>query len=234
MRKSERHPGRAVLAAALLAALGAWALFVTDGAAAQSGRRRPAQQTQKPEQSEPAGESESGPKTPAAKAAAAVQLIVMEQEDLAFGIDSVTRGDVMESFAARLGRSPSVSVKRAGRGSRGDANKLAKAETDAHVVLVTLEEDFAEPSRRGTRQSDYRSLVIRTYVYAPKTGSLRFSDTVYQRAARPTVGVGGVRLPVPTRTMGRYPSQLELRQAAQDAADRLLSRFQVAPPTDIP
>ncbi|HWS53483.1 MAG TPA: hypothetical protein VN228_05130 [Pyrinomonadaceae bacterium] len=233
MRKFSDHPGRGALGAALAVALASCALFAPGGASAQSGRRRPAQQTQQPAQAEPQGESESGPKRSEAKPAAAVQLIVMEQDDSAFGVDSVTRGDVMESFAGRLSRSPSVALTRAGRGGRGEANKRAKGEEHAHVVLVALEEDFGDPARR-TRQTDHRSLVIRTYVYAPKTGSLKFSDTVFQRAARPSVGVGGVRLPVPTRTIGRYPSQLELRQAAQDAADRLLSRFQIAPPADIP
>jgi hypothetical protein len=35
---------------------------------------------------------------------------------------------------------------------------------------------------------------------------------------------------VPTRRVERYPSQRELEQAARDAADRLLARFQVTPP----
>ena len=231
MRKLLGHPGRGALAAALLVAL-CWA----GGAAAQSGRKRSGPPTPQPAPAEPRGESESGPKTSVAKPAAAVAFAVMEQEDSAFGIDSMTRGDVLESFVARLGRSASVQVSRAGRGSRSDANKLAKADEHAHVVLVALEEDYyGDPGRRRrTRQSEQRSLVIRTYVYAPKTGSLKFSDTIYQRAARSSVGVGGVRLPVPTGTLGRYPSQLELRQAAQDAADRILSRFQIAPPVDIP
>lgn len=233
MRKLRRHPGRVAPAAALLLALATCAVFAGGGAAAQSGRKKTTPQTQPPAAAEPQGESESESRPRPAGANVAVSFVVMEQDDSAFGADSVTKGDVMESFTARLGRSASVSVTRAGRGSRGEATKRAKAEALAHVVLLVLEDDFEPGGGRG-RQSDRRSLVIRTYVYAPQTGSLKFTDTVYQRAARQTVGVGGVRLPVPTRTISRYPSQLELRQAAQDAADRLLSRFKIAPPPDNP
>jgi hypothetical protein len=41
-----------------------------------------------------------------------------------------------------------------------------------------------------------------------------------------------VRVPVPTRRVERYPSQNQLEQAARDAADRLLSRFQITPPPE--
>lgn len=234
MRKFQTHPGRAVLAALLLCALVSGALYAAGGAAAQSGRRKPAPKQPAPEAA-PQGESESGakPRPADTNPAAAASFVVMGQDDTAFGADSVTQGDVMESFTARLGRASSVSVTSAGRGTRGEALKRAKAETTAHVVLVVLEEEYGG-ARGGAGQADRRALVIRTYVYAPKTGSLKFTDAVYQRAVRQTVGVGGVRLPVPTRTISRYPSQLELRQAAQDAADRLLSRFNVVPPPDHP
>jgi hypothetical protein len=232
----EKFATRRAAAACLLLALGACALWAAGGAAAQSGRRRPAQQTKPQPTPGPAGESESGPgaRPAESKPGAVATFVVMGEEDSAFGVDSVTRRDVMDSFTARLRRSVSVSVSDAGRGTRGEAVKRAKSETTSHVVLVVLEEELGQPTQRGTSRADQRSLVIRTHVFAPKTGALKYSDTVYQRAARPSVGVGGVRLPVPTRTIGRYPSQLELRQAAQDAADRLLSRFQVTAPTDIP
>ncbi|HEX7956277.1 MAG TPA: hypothetical protein VF508_04995, partial [Pyrinomonadaceae bacterium] len=61
---------------------------------------------------------------------------------------------------------------------------------------------------------------------------LKFTDLVYQRPYNDSARVGGVRIPVPSRRVGRYPSQFELEQAGRDAADRLLSRFQVAAPQD--
>ena len=53
---------------------------------------------------------------------------------------------------------------------------------------------------------------------------------MFQRPYRDTATIGGVRVPVPSRRMERYPSQLQLEQAARDSADRLLSRFQITPP----
>jgi hypothetical protein len=205
------------------------------GAAAQSGRRKTAPKSPVPQATpEPAGESESGPRREESRANVVASFIVMAEEDASFWVDSVTRSDVLESFTTRLRRSPSVSVSDAGRGTRGEAVRRAKAEDASHVVLLAVEEEMGAPSSRNTQRADQRSLIIRTYVFAPKTGALKFSDTVYQRAVRQSVGVGGVRLPVPTRTISRYPSQLELRQAAQDAADRILSRFNARPAPDRP
>ena len=74
--------------------------------------------------------------------------------------------------------------------------------------------------------------MLRTYVYTPKTGDLKYSDTMYQRPYQDSARIGGVRVPVPSRRIERYPSQLQLEQAARDAADRLLSRFQITPPPE--
>jgi hypothetical protein len=161
----------------------------------------------------------------------------MELDELTFGSDYGMRGEVAESFAARLRRSPSVSVSGGGRGSRSDARQRAKGETTAFVVLVGLEDVYnggGGSGPRGSSQDRNRSLAVRTSVFEPKTGALKYTDTIYQRPVRSTVGVGGIGLPIPTRTISRYPSQLELRQAAHDAADRLLSRFQIIAPPEQP
>ena len=57
-------------------------------------------------------------------------------------------------------------------------------------------------------------------------------DTVYQRPYHDTARVGGIPIPVPTRRIEQYPSQLQLEQAARDAADRLMQRFGVILPPD--
>ena len=83
----------------------------------------------------------------------------------------------------------------------------------------------------STGRVDSRTLLLKTYVYAPKTGDLKYADTIYQRPYRETATIGGVRVPVPgTRGVERYPSQRQLEQAARDAADRLMSRFNVTLP----
>lgn len=154
---------------------------------------------------------------------------VMRADDATFGIDPLARDGVGAAFVRRLGQSTAVEVTDAGKGRRQEARARAKEEKKAYVVLFQLDEQAGDMSVGG---ADPRTLVFRTYVYAPQTGDLKFSDTIYQRPYRDSARVGGVRIPVPTRRAERYPSQYELEQAAHDAADRVLSRFSVTPPPE--
>lgn len=206
------------------------------GASAQSGRRKAAPvspvptPTPAPEASQ--GESESVPRGSEKKPGVIVSLVVMENEDLVTSIDHFTRREVIDEFVHRLGQSSAVTVTPAGRGSRKKARDRAKFEREAYVVLFHLEEEDEYRGRRSTDPSDARKLVIRLYVFEPVTANLKFSDVVYQRPLRETVTVGGVPLPVPRRRIGRYPSEHELKQAARDAADRLMARFHVILPPE--
>jgi len=213
----------ALLLASVLCAQGAWA---------QSGRK--GQKTSAPPppmEVKPQGESESGPKSESKKPDALVSFVVMYAEDSALTIvDPLARDGVAKNFLRRLGASAAVSVTDGGRGRRQEARARAKEQEKAYVVLFELDEK-AYGSGVG-RGGDPRALVVRTYVYTPKAGDLKYTDIVYQRPYRQTARVGGLPIPVPTRTIERYPSQHELEQAARDAADRLLSRFQISPPPD--
>jgi hypothetical protein len=221
MSKPDFLKTAALLLAAALCAQGAWG--------AQSGRKGQKSPAPAPSEPEPQGESESGPpKRDASKRPdALVSFVVMRGDEMFTMADPSARDDVPQAFLRRLGQSQAVSVTNAGAGSRGDARTRAKGETTAYVVFFQMEEDGYGAGAGG--RADSRRLVIRTYAYAPKTGDLKFTDTVYQRPYRPTARVGGIPLPVPTRGIERYPSQRELEQAARDAADRLLARFQIAP-----
>ena len=121
-----------------------------------------------------------------------------------------------------------VEVKDGGRGRRQEARERAKKEEVAYVVFFQLD----ETGMGGMSSTDSRGLALRTYVYTPKTADLKYSDTMFQRPYQDTARIGGVRVPVPTRRAEQYPSQHQLEQAARDAADRLLSRFQIAPPPE--
>jgi hypothetical protein len=228
----------------LLAAFAACALLAA-GSSAQSGRRSRPSYPQPTPAATPAPENESGgesesesrPRTADLKDAALASFVVMESDDALFGADSFTKREVVESFAERLGRAPSVAVTSAGRGTRSDARRRAQGEATAYVVLVSLEQgQGGDPDivRRRPDQSENYTLAVRIAAFEPKTGTLKYSDTVYQRPVRETARIGGVRIPVPTRTVSRYPAQLELRQAAHDAADRLLTRLGIRPPDDQP
>ena len=203
-------------------------------ARAQSGRRgqpKPAA-TPTPEATpkDGQGESESVPRGRASTKPpdVVVSFVVMEYDSTFTGVDFRAREDVMDSFMHRLGEARAVSASFQGRGSRKEARDRAKAEREAYVVLFELDSDAMAGG--GGINADSRTLVIKTYVYAPKTGDLKFTDTIYQRPYRETARIGGIPVPVPTRRIEQYPSQLQLEQAAHDAADRLMQRFGVTLP----
>ena len=221
-----RAASRRAAAFALFAVAAAFGL--APAALAQSGRK--AQKplnlpTEAPKQGEAAAA-----KPEAKRPEAAVSFVVMRSDDAsAFGIDSMARDGVAAAFTRRLGQVTSVEVRDGGKGRRQEARSRAREEKKAYVVLFQLDEQAGGMS---TGSVDSRTLVIRTFVYAPATGDLKYTDTIYQRPYQDTARVGGVRIPVPSRRVDRYPSQHELEQAARDAADRLLGRFQVTPPPE--
>ena len=227
------RPGKSLAAFAFAAlAAFAFALFAS-GAVAQS-RHAPRVMTPTPTptpEATPQGESESESRPRASSnkpKGVLASFVVMEYTTALMGMNSMEIDDLVNTFASRLGQPATVSVTRADPGSRGDARKRAKDETDAYVVLFQIEEDMG--AGVGTYGDDPRTLTIKTYVYAPKTGEVKYADTTYQRPYRPTATIGGIPVPVPSRRVEQYPSQLQLEQASRDAADRILSRFQIMTP----
>jgi hypothetical protein len=220
---------RAFAASALLALV----LCASAGGRAQSGRHAPKPATGPTPESTPQGESESKPRGAAAKPSNVVaSFVVMQYDDPIMGVDFRAREAVLDNFVRRLGQSRSVAVTTAGKGTRKEARARAKEAREAFVVLFQLEEETAASGGASIGNVDSRTLLLKTYVYAPQTGDLKFADTIFQRPYRPTTSIGGVRVPVPSRRIEQYPSQLQLEQAARDAADRLLSRFSVIIPPD--
>lgn len=221
------NPSRARGAAFGAAALVVAAAFCAPGALAQSGRK-----AQKPlglptEQAKPADPA-AKPAEPK-KAGALATFVVFKDDTLTMGFDTLARDGVARAFFERLKQAGGgVEVKEGGKGRRQEARERAKKEETAYVVMFQIDETGAT----GLSDADARGLVLRTYVYTPKTGDLKYTDTIYQRPYQDSARIGGVRVPVPTRRAERYPSQYQLEQAARDAADRLLSRFHITPPPE--
>ena len=220
---------------ALLAAL--LCLSAAAGASGQSGRRQPPPLSPAPTPSptpEGEGESESQPRPKREKAAEA--FFVVHLSDIAFPFtDYRVEELVVDSFTRRLAQNKALSATRGGgKLSRKQAQELAKKGPESFIVLVELEDEASEAGRGGVGQSDTRTLIIKTYVYEPGTGTLKFTDRTYQRPYRPTTSIGGVRLPLPApRTrVERFPSELQIEQAARDAADRVMMRFSLRLPPD--
>ena len=223
-RPNPSHARAALFGAAALVVAAA---FCAATVVAQSGRK-----AQKPlglptEKAKPADPADKPAETK--KQEAVVTFVVLKDDSLSMGFDTLARDGVFRAFSDRLRQvGSSVEVRDGGKGRRQEARELAKKEEVAYVVFFQMEESgMGDPT--GT---DARGLVLRTYVYTPKTADLKYSDTVFQRPYQDSARIGGVRVPVPSRRIERYPSQHQLEQAARDAADRLLSRFQITPPPE--
>ena len=235
--------GRARRYGLLLLAL-ALCVMACATAGAQSGRRKTAPlspvptPTPAPEAAGGESESEGRPRRPVG--GSGHLSFVVYRLDNAFPHGDFNVEDVlMDALMDRLTRSKDLSASRNGRRiSRKEAQEIARTESHSHVVLVELEEDIGASGGRGggAGQTDTRSLAVKTYVYEMGTGTLKFVDQTSQRPYRgQTTSIGGIRLPLPTpRTtrMERFPGELQLEQAARDAADRLMQRFNLRLPPD--
>lgn len=184
--------------------------------AAQSGRRAP--------------RSSSAPApTPTPQAAPVEKKLAPEtRAALSFivGIDRVANfsnipmylyDSVLRACAERLDDSPSVKVDIANREmNRGEAVKRAKAETHSHIVWIQLRFDNA----RGLSDADLSEVYIDYWVFAPTTAKMITNGRSYQQVYR---GGGVIVMPRPGgRASLPYTEQL-LKQAARDAAERILS-----------
>jgi hypothetical protein len=213
-------------------------------AGAQSGRRKTSPISPVPTPTpaaEPEGESESEGR-PRRQAGGSGQLsFVVYRLDNAFPhVDFNVENMLMNAFMDRLTRSKDLTANYGGkRISRKEAQEIAKTEGESHVVLVELEDDIGAGGRPGggAGQTDTRSLDVKTYVYEMGTGTLKFVDQTSQRPYRQTTAgrtIGGIPLPLPAprARIERFPGELQLEQAARDAADRLMQRFHLRLPPD--
>lgn len=194
---------------------------------AQSGRRSPKNPSPvpTPAPASPAS-SETKPKTADAKTALYTFLVYEESNT---GVNIPLNADIaaFRGFSERLREASDLSVKQGGRGDRGRARDAAKKETTTYVVLVHVDADGFNTGR--TAQTDPSNVVVRYFVYAPETGTLKHQGSVYMRSNNQgRVGIGGIRLP------GRGPFAYEnmLEQAGRDAADRLMRNFSLRLPPD--
>jgi hypothetical protein len=109
--------------------------------------------------------------------------------------------------------------------NRGDAIKLAKSEKVAFVALLQLR---SEGSMGPTMSSNsYGDVSIEYVVFSPETAKVVTSGKTYPHA----YGKGGVVVGPKTtgRTSQVYADQL-LKQAAREAADRILSALHLVLP----
>jgi len=209
-----------VAAVCLLFSLGALTVF------GQSGRRLPGS----PVVSAPTPEA-----TPAAKKSAPDDrprqplIVGAARGDTFSGIPFYYSDSVLQSCAARLEDSHAVKVEAVSKEmTRSDAIKRARSEKSTFVVWLELRADNSFSGNSSNNNLD--SIYIVYIVFEPTTAKIVAQGNCYQGAYRK----GGVSLPP---TIGRSSTGVtedRLRDAAQEAADRILKGLHIVTPSDIP
>jgi hypothetical protein len=204
-------PSLSVVAVFALIAL--WAGAV----AGQSGRRAP--RSSSAPAPTPTPQVAPAEKKPAAETGPAWSFIVGIDREAGFAMIPMYFYDsVLRACAERLDDSPSVKVTANREMNRSEAIKQAKAETESHIVWMQLR--FDTGTGRGMSDDDLREVYIDYWVFAPATAKIVTNGRSYQQLYR---GGGVIVMPRPGgRASLPYTEQL-LRQAAREAAERILS-----------
>jgi hypothetical protein len=183
---------------------------------AQSGRRSvkpPATPTPTPEPTPAAVK-------PAGKDKAALTLIVgMDSPDNFAYIPQYFYDDVLQGCAQRLDQPRSVNVDIQRTMTRSDAIKRAKAEKENPVVLLRLRSDNI--SANNSSSTDLSQLYIEYFVFAPTTAKVLASGNAYP-------GYGNKSLGVPPSSGSATVVEIRLKQAARDAAERILDALHIS------
>jgi hypothetical protein len=185
--------------------------------AAQSGRRGPKSSVPAPT---PAPQDEPEEKKPDAETRADLSFVVgIDRGSMFSDLPNYFYDSVLRACGERLDDSPSVKVTIANHEmTRADAMKQAKAETESHIVWLQLRFDTAT----GQSGNDLREIYIEYWVYAPTTAKVVTNGKTYQKAFR-TGGI--ITMPVPGGGTNATLTEQMLKQAARDAAERILSNM---------
>ncbi|HEX8000503.1 MAG TPA: hypothetical protein VF528_19120 [Pyrinomonadaceae bacterium] len=196
-------------------------------AQAQSGRRVSKRPTPAP-----APSTEAKPTPTVAKAAKPELSLYVCTNDraLSMEIPRYYSENIRNIFVQRISQASNIDVTTGPDTQRGEAIKRAKSNESVYVVLLQLDVDTFDSQRTTTLGNiDPSQIIIRYTVFAPTTGKVKLEGRVYQRQYR--MGRGGVGLPSPRRNNPVYSDYL-LKEAARDAADRVLASFNYQPTRD--
>jgi len=210
-------------------------------AVAQSGRRAPKSNLPQPPPTpaptsnattpEAQGESESISRGATKKTdPSQISVAALELDSPFLNVSYYYTDLVMASFLKRLSESATLSVKPGGKTNRKAARDRAKNESETFVVGVEFEED-SMTGRQSVGRTDPSTLILRYYIYAPRTGTLKGQGRMDQRPYSSSTRIGGMRLPLPT-SRGRGAIEYMLDQLGSDAADRVMASLNVIPPLE--
>jgi hypothetical protein len=141
------------------------------------------------------------------------------------GAEDLVQGAVVQ----RLRDSKSLKLGVEESMTRGEANKRAKAETQAYILWLELKNDRMDfdPTGRNTRTED---LSIQYVVLEPKTGKVKTQGNVYLRST------GSGRVPGIGRSLPRcypqpaYSVEFAVIEAGIETAERVIRAFNLPNP----
>jgi len=193
-------------------------------ARAQSGRRSTGGSTT-------SAPSVSGPKPVEKKPTAApkLQLLVgINRNDVFTTTPFYIYDTVLDNCIRRLGEAEIVLPTSAGNNmNRAEAIKAAKQETIRWVVSLEVRSVYADSGKQVKNNAD--ELYIDYTVIEPETGKIKRSGRTHQTIYQ--TGRGGVSSP--SKNSPLY-SEYAIKQAAREAADRILAGFDIKVREDWP
>ena len=202
---------RNLLAAVFLLAIG----ITVD---AQSGRRSSGGQTTAP--------SVSGPKTveKAPVKAPILQLLVgVENSNPLLNVPYYLSDTVLDNCVRRLNEATEINASRTGRGmTRAESVSRAKAAKEAYVIFLQIESDIADSGKQAKNGPD--ELYVRYTIFEPVTARIKQWGRTHQQIYK--IGPGGISVPTASKNNPLY-SEYALKQAAREAAERVLEAFEI-------
>jgi len=167
--------------------------------------------------------SVAGPKTTEKKPAAQpkVQLLVgIDRNGVFSNIPYYIYDTVLENVIRRISEADIVFANAGGAMNRSEAVKAAKQEKVRWVVLLEIRSFYADAGRQVNNNQD--ELYVDFVVIEPETGKIKRSGQTRQHIYQN--GRGGISLPSKN---GAVYSEYSIKQAALEAADRILAGFDI-------
>ena len=187
---------------------------------AQSGRRSTGGSTTSPTTTTP---SVAGPKSIEKKPATAPKVLLLvgiDRQDAFSTVPYYVYDTVIDNVIRRLGEAEIVFANSGGKMNRADAVRAAKQETVRWVVSLEIRSIYADSGRQVKNNQD--ELAVDYTVIEPQTGKIKRSGQTHQHIYQN--GRGRVSLPSKN---GPVYSEYSIKQAAIEAADRILAGFDI-------
>jgi len=185
---------------------------------AQSGRKSTT--TTSPSSTTTTTTSTAGPKTSEKKPAAPkLQLLVgMDRNAVFSNVPFYVYDTVMDTVIRRLGEAEIVLATAGGVMNRADAVRAAKQEKVRWVISLEIRSFYQDSGRQVNNQDE---LAVDFTTIEPETGKIKRSGQTRQHIYQ---NRGGISLP--SKNAAGY-SEYSIKQAALEAADRILAGFDI-------